>query len=145
MISAEQLVGVKLVDFVAGVLSEHECVDVVSTRIAGRTYVSVKDLGVSLVSFDGESVKTVQIHCEGDGYQASALMLPGGISMSDGRDVSTSKLGSPDQSGGGGLNPLTGGVLNAWDVFFIAGYRCHLEYAPDERSIVLVSISARPV
>lgn len=67
----------------------------VTTRIAGRTYVTASDLGFSTVSEDGESIDTVQIHGEGSGYGASALLLPWALLMSDSCSVARSKLGAP--------------------------------------------------
>ncbi|MBT2767090.1 hypothetical protein J7J08_05525 [Stenotrophomonas sp. ISL-67] len=112
-----------------------------TTRIAGRTYATASDLGFSLVSEDGESIDTVQIHGEGSGYGASALLLPWGLLMSDSCSVARSKLGSPIRTGGGDRNPLTGQAIRDWDLFGAGNYRCHLEYLPANAGISLLSIN----
>lgn len=144
MQSAESLVGSLLAPFLDSVLTRYEAVDVVTTRIAGRTYVTASDLGFSLVSEDGESIDTVQIHGEGSGYGASVLLLPLALLMSDSCSVARSKLGSPIRTGGGDLNPLTGKAIRDWDLFAAGKYHCHLEYLPGNAGISLLSIRPAP-
>lgn len=131
MLPAETLVGSLLAPFLDRVLTRYEAVDVVTTRIAGRTYVTAGDLGFSLVSDDGESIDTVQMHGESSAYGPSALQLPSELLMSDSRSVARSKLGDPIRIGGGDLNPLTGEAVRDWDLFAAGKYHCHLEYLPD--------------
>lgn len=83
MVSAESLVGSRLGSFLEAIHAGYENVDVVTTRIAGRTYATVSDLGFSLVSEDAVSIDTVQMHGEGSGYGPPALLLPWDLSMSD--------------------------------------------------------------
>lgn len=142
MIAAEQLIGSGLCGFLDRILAEHENTDVVVNRIAGRTYATVDELGFSLVSDDGASIDVVQLHGEGSGYGAIALVLPWGLSMDDSREVAQAKLGLPTQTGGDALHPVTGQVMRAWDAFVARGYRCHLEYHPNDAGIALLSIEA---
>lgn len=144
MLPAETLVGSLLAPVLDSVLTRHEFVDVVTTRIAGRTYVTASDLGFSLVSEDGESIDTVQIHGEGSGYGPSTLLLPWALLMSDSRSVARSKLGSAIRTGGGDRNPLTGQAIRDWDLFSAGKYHCHLEYLPGNAGISLLSIMPAP-
>ena len=140
MKKAEAVLAAPLNTFVEEVLGEYENVDVVTTRIAGRTYVTVKELGFSLVSEDSESVVCVQVHGKNSGYGPSVISLPKGLSMSDVRVDFHRKLGPPSQSGGGGRNPLNGSEIPLWEVFIIGKDRCHVEYLPRSDEVALVSL-----
>ena len=142
MIAAELLIGSGLCGFLDRILAEHENTDVVVTRIAGRTYATVGELGFSLVSEDGVSLDVVQLHGDGSGYGAIALTLPWGLCMHDSREVAQSKLGLPTQSGGEAHHPVTGHEMRAWGAYTVRGYRCHLEYHPNDAGIALLSIEA---
>lgn len=142
MVSAETLVGSRFGFFLEAIHDEYENVDVVTTRISGRTYATVSDLGFSLVSEDAALIDTVQVHGEGSGYGPPALLLPWGLSMNDSRVAVRSKLGSPTRTGGGDLNPLTGQPIRDWDLFAVRGFRCHVEYLPNDAGIGLLSIGA---
>ena len=144
MVSAETLVGLRFDSFLEDIHARYENVDVVTTRIAGRTYATVSDLGFSLVSEDADLIDTVQVHGEGSGYGPPALLLPWGLSMSDSRVTARSRLGSPAKTGGGDLNPLTGRPIRTWDLFAVHGFRCHLEYLSNDAGIGLLSIGPLP-
>jgi len=140
MTKAESVLAAPLNTFVGEVLGEYENVDVVTTRIAGRTYVTAKELGFSLVSEDSESVVCVQVHGKNSGYGPSVISLPKGLSMSDVRVDFHRKLGPPSQSGGGGRNPFNDSEISLWEIFIIGKYRCHVEYLPRSNEVALVSL-----
>lgn len=133
-------VATSLSALVEEVLAQNENIDVTMTRIAGRTYVTAKDLGFSLVSVEPDLVSCVQVYAEPDDDRLEGLSLPWGLLLSDSRAEVRSKLGSPQESGGGDRNPLTGKSIPPWDVFVVDGYRCHVEFRPDVDRAALVSI-----
>lgn len=122
--------------FQAVVMPEPELID-------DESYVELLGLGVSMVLPDGETIAAVQLHSENhEGYSQFSGEIPAGISFAMNRGQVRNLLGLPVQSGGGG-NVVLLGPRPAWDAYKIDEYRLHVEYADDNNSIRLITISTQ--
>ncbi len=141
MVTAESILGSNLYDYAKRIVAAHDNVDVTITQLAGRTYMTVCELGFSLIATDAETVDCVQIPAGDLGLGSSELSLPLGLSFQDSRETVLLKLGLPHESGGGGgFEPLLGRALAPWDAFDLDGSRLHVEYFTDATGIALVLI-----
>jgi hypothetical protein len=83
----------------------------------------------------------IQLHTDGyQGYKGFAGVVPEGISFSHSRRVVHERLGLPSASGGGTVVKFFGKVP-AWDRYDRSERSVHIQYADDETSVNLITIS----
>lgn len=111
-------------------------------KIGDESYLQLPLLGISVVLPDRETISVVHLHASGhEGYSEFQGELPAGIVFAISREEARARLGNPAQCGDGGRVPLLG-PRPAWDAYIVDGQRLHLEYAGDNQSIRLVTISS---
>lgn len=111
-------------------------------EIGDESYLELPLLGISMALPDGETIYAIHLHASGhEGYSEFQGELPGGIVFEMSREEARDHLGNPAQCGDGGRVLLLGS-RPAWDAFIVDGQRLHLEYAGDNQSVRLVTISA---
>lgn len=114
-------------------------------KIGDESYLQLPLLGISMVLPDGETISAVHLHASGhEGYSEFQGELPAGIVFAMSREEARARLGNPAQCGDGGPVLLLG-PRPAWDAFIVDGQRLHLEYAEDNQSVRLITISAATV
>jgi hypothetical protein len=108
-----------------------------------RTYGEAPRSGLSFIVDDDGRIRTVHLHAEGhEGHAAYLGVIPLGVRFDMSRAEVRSVLGSPTASGE--AHQIEGyGEGPAWDLFDLAGAQMHVEYAKDQRSIRLVTLSRR--
>jgi hypothetical protein len=121
--------------FLNGVIPDAE-------KIGDESYVELPLIGISMVLPDGEMISAVHLHASGhEGYSEFQGELPAGIVFAMSREEARDRFGNPAQCGDGGRVLLLG-LRPSWDAFIVDGQRLHLEYAEDNQSVRLVTISA---
>lgn len=111
-------------------------------RIGDESYIEFPSLGISMVLPDGETISAIQLHGEGhEGYSQFSGEIHAEITFQMSRYQIRGYLGSPVQHGDGGKVVFLGDKP-AWDAYSIDGHRFHFEYAKDNKSIQLVTISS---
>lgn len=112
-------------------------------RIEDQSYVEYHLSGISFVFSDNGVIGAVQLHAVGhEGFAEYGGNLPGGLFFSMNRVQVRNLLGDPDRHGEE-ERVLLLGVKPAWDSFLLEKIRLHVEYAPGEQAIQLVTITAR--
>ena len=111
-----------------------------ATPIGDRSYIAIRPAGLSFVLADHRTVDTIQIHAGGhEGHTAYAGPLPAGLRFAMGRPAVRALLGEREAQGEKATLPLLG-EKPAWDRFAWRGRLLHVEYAPDEMTIQMISI-----
>lgn len=111
-------------------------------EIGDESYLELPSIGISMVLSDDQTISAVHLHASGhEGYSEFQCELPAGIVFAMSREEARTRLGNTAQCGDAGRVPLLG-PRPAWDAFIVDGQRLHLEYAGDNQSIRLVTISS---
>ena len=110
-------------------------------RVDDRRYVSLPEVGVSLVLSAQDRVETVHLYgVEMDGFSRYRGALPNGLAWAMSRDEVQQAWGSPSERGEAQNIPGLG-QYPAWDAFQRNGVRIHLQYKLEGTGISLITLS----
>ena len=106
-------------------------------NLAGKTYCNFYKAGFSLVlNPDDAGIDTIQIYnpmLGGSKYESYKDEVPYLIRFDMSRKESEAILGQPSKSGGGGRNPLDGGIVPEWVRYDRESESLHLEFGINDK------------
>lgn len=109
--------------------------------IGDQSYVSVPELGLSLVLPDHETIAVIQLHSAGhEGFSGFKGSVPGEVVFNMSRTEVRNQLGTPQLHGEKQVIPVLGDKP-AWDSYFFDGLRMHIEYTSTAESVQLISLT----
>ena len=117
-----------------------ENTDIVLCRLAGRTHVDARQLGLGFVHEADGRINTTFLYAEN--FQSASecvLELPFGLEFGLTRAEVREVMGSPVESGGGSTSQ---GCERAkeWDAYLVDEVRIHFEFSLDDSGIDLVTL-----
>lgn len=117
-------------------LLSFENVDVVLFRLAGRTHISAKQLGLAFSHEADGRISTAFLFADGvQGASECVLELPLGMQFGMGRDEVRAAVGVPVASASDGTGHAMG-----WDAYLVDGVRIHFEFSQGGAGIELVTL-----
>lgn len=110
------------------------------TVVEDETFLEVKRHGLCLLFGASKTLDAIFYYGDGrDGYRVFLGSLPEGLRLGLSRESVRSMLGPPERSGGGDDVPFLG-VAPAFDRYRRGRLSLHIEYAPDDSRIALVTV-----
>lgn len=102
--------------------------------VIDETYCLFRRAGFSVVlSQDDGAIQVIHIYNREPGYAPFAAPLPRGLRLEMTRVEVEKLLGAPSKSGGGGRNPITGGIIPEWVRYDGLPEFVHVEFGRDDK------------